>query len=176
MKRQHCQVGNKSGFTLIELLVVIAIIVILMAILFPVFAKVREKAKQTRCLSNLHQIAMALKQYREDFGRYPLQPVWNATANRYFGGVSALYPTYITSQDVMLCPDDQGILGNEQAAKDRFYSSYNGVVSTPKSSWDFDTVTGTASYTTVLPSAVMRSKASRRDGFSGFTSPGLICR
>jgi prepilin-type N-terminal cleavage/methylation domain-containing protein/prepilin-type processing-associated H-X9-DG protein len=54
------------GFTLIELLVVIAIIAILAAILFPVFAKAREKARQTACSSNLHQLAMAWTQYTQD--------------------------------------------------------------------------------------------------------------
>jgi len=55
-----------SGFTLIELLVVIAIIAILAAILFPVFAKAREKARQAACLSNEKQIGLALLQYAED--------------------------------------------------------------------------------------------------------------
>ncbi|MCD6361535.1 MAG: prepilin-type N-terminal cleavage/methylation domain-containing protein [Armatimonadetes bacterium] len=57
----------KRGFTLIELLVVIAIIAILAAILFPVFAKAREKARQTSCLSNMKQIALAELQYCQDY-------------------------------------------------------------------------------------------------------------
>ena len=57
----------KRGFTLIELLVVIAIIAILAAILFPVFAKAREKARQTSCLSNLKQLGLAMLQYAQDY-------------------------------------------------------------------------------------------------------------
>ena len=54
---------TRKGFTLIELLVVIAIIAILAAILFPVFAKAREKARQTTCTSNLKQLSLAMLQY-----------------------------------------------------------------------------------------------------------------
>ncbi len=57
----------KRGFTLIELLVVIAIIAILAAILFPVFAKAREKARQSSCLSNVKQIGLAFMQYAQDY-------------------------------------------------------------------------------------------------------------
>ncbi|MBQ0105519.1 MAG: DUF1559 domain-containing protein [Armatimonadetes bacterium] len=57
----------KKGFTLIELLVVIAIIAILAAILFPVFAQAREKARQTSCLSNLKQMGTALQLYMDDY-------------------------------------------------------------------------------------------------------------
>jgi prepilin-type N-terminal cleavage/methylation domain-containing protein/prepilin-type processing-associated H-X9-DG protein len=57
----------KRGFTLIELLVVIAIIAILAAILFPVFARAREKARQTSCLSNVKQISLGLLMYVQDY-------------------------------------------------------------------------------------------------------------
>ena len=56
----------KKGFTLIELLVVIAIIAILAAILFPVFARAREKARQTTCANNQRQIAAAIHMYAQD--------------------------------------------------------------------------------------------------------------
>ncbi len=58
---------TQTGFTLIELLVVIAIIAVLAAILFPVFASAREKARQTACLSNMRQIGMATRAYMEDY-------------------------------------------------------------------------------------------------------------
>jgi prepilin-type N-terminal cleavage/methylation domain-containing protein/prepilin-type processing-associated H-X9-DG protein len=62
----------KRGFTLIELLVVIAIIAILAAILFPVFARAREKARQSNCLSNVKQIMLGMKQYVSDYDQsYP---------------------------------------------------------------------------------------------------------
>ncbi len=66
---------RRRGFTLIELLVVIAIIAILAAILFPVFAKAREKARQTACLSNVKQLVMATLMYESDWDEWqaPLQ-------------------------------------------------------------------------------------------------------
>src|SRR6476620_9900153 len=59
--------ANRSAFTLIELLVVIAIIAILAAILFPVFAQAREKARQTSCLSNTKQISLGILMYLQDY-------------------------------------------------------------------------------------------------------------
>lgn len=143
MKSQQSISHRAGGFTLIELLVVIAIIVILMAILFPVFASVRERAKQSNCHANLHSITIALKSYREDHGRYPFQPYYDGT--RYQGGVSALYPDYITEKKVLICLDDVQIKGHESDAKDKVYSSYNGWVDNPGTSWDFAQATGATS-------------------------------
>src|ERR1700755_1458334 len=71
MKKQT-SLAVRSGFTLIELLVVIAIIAILAAILFPVFAQAREKARQTSCISNNKQASMATMMYSEDYDElYP---------------------------------------------------------------------------------------------------------
>src|SRR5215468_1948080 len=77
-QRDHPLIGRsrsrrgQRAFTLIELLVVIAIIAILAAILFPVFARAREKARQATCLSNLKQIGLAFQMYTQDWDEvYP---------------------------------------------------------------------------------------------------------
>jgi prepilin-type N-terminal cleavage/methylation domain-containing protein len=95
----------KKGFTLIELLVVIAIIAILAAILFPVFAQAREKARSAGCLSNGKQMALALTMYAQDYDER-LPRVWTPT-----GGVTNGprdwkndIEAYVKSVDVFRCP------------------------------------------------------------------------
>lgn len=69
--------NRQRGFTLIELLVVIAIIAILASILFPVFARARENARRTSCMSNLKQIGLGLMQYTQDYDEnYPMNIVY----------------------------------------------------------------------------------------------------
>ena len=94
---------KRSGFTLIELLVVIAIIAILAAILFPVFAKAREKARQTACTSNMKQLGLAMSQYLQDYDEYPPSGSdwWGSGA----GWSAQIYP-YVKSKAAFLCPDD----------------------------------------------------------------------
>ena len=101
--------GRKSGFTLIELLVVIAIIAILAAILFPVFAKARERAKMSACLSNTKQIGTALNIYVDDndeklmYNPYYLTGYRNVAAEKQQSFIVCLEP-YIKSKDVWACP------------------------------------------------------------------------
>jgi len=143
----------KSGaFTLIELLVVIAIIAILAAILFPVFAQARAKARQTACLSNTKQIGTGLMMYAQDYDETMVQ-AWfgnpgtsknstDPTIARY-KWMDAVQP-YIKNFDLFKCPDapagifggmtgkfipynQLGVAGNGTNANgedDRFYGSY----------------------------------------------------
>lgn len=70
-RRWKTLVRRRAGFTLIELLVVIAIIAVLAAILFPVFASAREKARSTTCLNNMGQLAKSMRMYVDSWNRYP---------------------------------------------------------------------------------------------------------
>jgi len=112
--------NRRSGFTLIELLVVIAIIAILAAILFPVFARAREKARQASCASNLKQLALGMIMYAQDYDetlvtyRYDSAHYWSTTGvvegwnySSTYGysnsWPSFIYP-YVNNVQVYNCP------------------------------------------------------------------------
>ncbi len=116
--------AERRAFTLIELLVVIAILAILAGILFPVFAKARERARMTACASNLRQLGQAVMLYADDHDeRYPFATDW---ADRHFPQIwsgspefgallssmpylpDALDP-YVRNRQVWECPSDRGM-------------------------------------------------------------------
>ncbi len=97
----------RKGFTLIELLVVIAIIAILAAILFPVFARAREKARQTSCLSNVKELGLGMLMYVEDYdGMFPRTSYSESKIDP--PGIfwaSSILP-YVKNYQVYVCPSD----------------------------------------------------------------------
>jgi len=113
----------KRGFTLIELLVVIAIIAILAAILFPVFARAREKARQSSCLNNVKQMGLAAMMYAQDYDETNVpcstadvvivyQRV-NGAVTLTWGPWFALLQPYCANPHIFLCPSEpQGTYGN----------------------------------------------------------------
>jgi prepilin-type N-terminal cleavage/methylation domain-containing protein len=98
----NTRTNRPHAFTLIELLVVIAIIAILAAILFPVFAQAREKARQAACLSNMKQIGIGLIMYASDYdSQYP--PSQLGFGSQLVSWPQMMQP-YIKNQDVFACP------------------------------------------------------------------------
>jgi prepilin-type N-terminal cleavage/methylation domain-containing protein len=132
----------RRGFTLIELLVVIAIIAILAAILFPVFAQAREKARQTLCLNNTKQVGLAFQMYSQDFGertapnRVPLASrqiegarwacfnnTWGQPANApAFFHWYDLFKPYMRNTEVLVCPSNpRRSYGDPYALRNEYY-------------------------------------------------------
>ena len=96
---------HRKAFTLIELLVVIAIIAILAAILFPVFATAREKARQSTCTNNLKQLGIGLLQYVSDYDdTFPISG-YSVPSTGSMGWRQMIYP-YVKSTGVYACPDN----------------------------------------------------------------------
>lgn len=120
--------SSRKAFTLIELLVVIAIIAILAAILFPVFAQARERARSANCVSNLKQIALALKMYQQDYDEKmitpgglprtnaagascdenPRRPDGQEIVRMMGGGTEYMLRPYIKNSQIFKCPSDNG--------------------------------------------------------------------
>jgi prepilin-type N-terminal cleavage/methylation domain-containing protein/prepilin-type processing-associated H-X9-DG protein len=96
---------RRRGFTLIELLVVIAIIAILAAILFPVFAKAREKARQTSCLANVKQFSLAILSYAQDYD----EALPMSTTLTGIGAVTLadMVQPYCRNEQIIFCPSDR---------------------------------------------------------------------
>jgi prepilin-type N-terminal cleavage/methylation domain-containing protein/prepilin-type processing-associated H-X9-DG protein len=96
----------RRGFTLIELLVVIAIIAILASILFPVFARAREKAREANCMSNQKQIGLAIHMYAADYDN--LMPIANADTVTYGPpGLKDVILPYCKNTQIFRCPSDK---------------------------------------------------------------------
>ncbi len=100
---------KSSAFTLIELLVVIAIIAILAAILFPAFARARENARKTSCMSNMKQMGLGIIQYAQDYDeKYPQGYFYKDNAGDTQGYVqwSGSVRPYLKSDQLFVCPSD----------------------------------------------------------------------
>lgn len=120
--------GERRAFTLIELLVVIAIIATLMAILFPVFAKARERARQTACMSNMRQLGMGLFMYADEW-QQDIPPIWCGSVVNRFGQRGAMTWQegifgHITSDALFKCFSVDGpYYGHEQPVPAGLYSA-----------------------------------------------------
>ncbi|NUQ01318.1 MAG: DUF1559 domain-containing protein [Armatimonadetes bacterium] len=116
---------RRAAFTLIELLVVIAIIAILAAILFPVFAKAREKARQSSCQSNLKQLGLATMQYVQDYDE--TLPA-HQRQGRSFSVQTQIQP-YLKSEQLWACPSESAqyyYYFDNPTATAAAYSSFRG--------------------------------------------------
>jgi len=111
---------RSNGFTLIELLVVIAIIAILAAILFPVFSRAREKAKQTACVSRLRQLGLALHMYASDYDEaFPVEPFCGNPHPRPGQLLDGVMP-YMKSRHMFYCPSAPAIESWASLPKDYY--------------------------------------------------------
>jgi len=101
---------KRRGFTLIELLVVIAIIAILAAILFPVFAQMKDRARRVTCTSNLRQLFLGFRLYADDYDGIMPSLGGNLSININNGWLGGPYPKaiwpYVKNQEVFRCPSD----------------------------------------------------------------------
>jgi prepilin-type N-terminal cleavage/methylation domain-containing protein/prepilin-type processing-associated H-X9-DG protein len=113
------------AFTLIELLVVIAIIAILAAILFPVFAQARAKARQAACLSNTRQIGTAIMMYAQDYDEMYLMGMYGTSASGTPMSWPAMIQPYVKNTGIFRCPDQPSSIGNPPGATFPVTYAYN---------------------------------------------------
>lgn len=112
----------KAGFTLIELLVTISIVAILAALLFPVFARVRENARRTSCASNQKQLALGLQMYGHDYDGY-FAPAGDPFTSP--GGWSERVQPYLKSLQILQCPSEGTKQGNIALDFTDYYYNWN---------------------------------------------------
>ncbi len=126
----------QQGFTLIELLVVIATIATLSAILFPVFGTVREKARQSACLSNIRQIGISIQMYAQDYdSRYPFGASKADKLSYPFGAsdeidrladmpiLQTILEPYVKPAQIWQCPSDSGVILRAGSSEEPLLSS-----------------------------------------------------
>jgi len=120
-------VVTRRGFTLIELLVVIAIIAILAAILFPVFGRAREKARETACLSNLKQLGLSLHMYAQDYDE--MFVVEETMGNPQPQLTQGLTP-YVKNRQVFYCPSARALESYAQTPAPTYPGPADSVIET----------------------------------------------
>ena len=113
--------SRRHGFTLIEMLVVLGIIALLAALLFPVYSKVRENARAASCLSNYHQIGLAIQMYAQDDSNHT-----PANGGSFRGLIADCQP-YTHSTAIFTCPDDYDRVDEGRAGSYRMASLYQGL-------------------------------------------------
>jgi prepilin-type N-terminal cleavage/methylation domain-containing protein len=129
----------RSAFTLVEILVVLVIIAALAAIIFPVFARVRESVRRSVCVSNLHQIGIALSLYRADYDGIDPEKGMRLSHSQmglpYAYGASVVNRVYIRSRDVRFCPsyvpDPEHPLGSSY-----WWGVYDSEYTDPSIDWE----------------------------------------